>query len=276
MKRGKMLGGKPIRRGGRLTSPSQDRMAGSEPRSQLLVVLIGAILVLALVGGYFWTLNRQLVEGLIAQHGEARVRPDWMEIESLPPLAPAAFRLVVDPSFPRRGTGLHPERTSIPEDLVRQVHLLGPGIGARAKQKLMAPLLDVHFTPEEVLELYLNRVNMGETDEGPVYGLRYAAVEYLGKGPGDLTVGEIATLAGLLLEPRLHRPEDTPGAAGVRRNEVLRGLYFEGIITEEQVRAALIEPLGFQPGLAEMPMTLRIPSAQDTVVTRFTVPVEPE
>jgi membrane peptidoglycan carboxypeptidase len=85
----------------------------------------------------------------------------------------------------------------------------------------------------------------------------------------ELTISESATLAGMLLQPRIEDPGDKPGAVGVRRNEVLRGMLQQGSISEAEYRAALAEPLGFQPGLSRQPMSRPLDWATETRVIRL-------
>jgi membrane peptidoglycan carboxypeptidase len=82
-------------------------------------------------------------------------------------------------------------------------------------------------------------------------------------------VSEAATLAGLLLRPRIEDPTTRPGAVGVRRNEVLRVMLQQEHITREQYEQAMREPLGFQPGLARQPMSRPLDWADEDRVLRL-------
>jgi penicillin-binding protein 1A len=238
--------------------------------------VIGALIVGG-VAGFGWGMDRQLRGGLLLQKTEAMQRPDWVNLETLPRYVPSAFLSVVDPAFVEAGTfrGRGSRRT-IPRELVRQIHLLGDGISGEARELVMAPVLTRHSSKQAMLELYLNRVYLGMAREYPVYGIHHAATEYLGKDPQQLTVGEAAMLAGILLEPRIERPQERPGAVGIRRNEVLRALVRAGTITEGEYAEATAERLAFQPGLAELPMSRRIPSAGDTNVIRLPQQYRPQ
>lgn len=139
----------------------------------------------------------------------------------------------------------------------------------------MAPILEKRIPDEAVLELYLNRVYFGMAHDYPVYGIHYAAREYFGKEAAQLTLGETATLAGLLLEPRIERPEDMAGAVGARRNEVLTNLLRTGYITEADMKTAVAERLAFQPGITEVPMTRQVFAVTDTTVIQLPPPSPP-
>src|SRR5690606_32441496 len=107
----------------------------------------------------------------------------------------------------------------------------------------------------DLIELYLNRVYLGEAQGLPVYGVFHAAREYLDKDPSEMTLSEAATLAGLLLDPRIDDPRAQVGAVGTRRNEVLKVMLQGELITPEEYRGAAAEPLPFQPGLEQMPFS---------------------
>ncbi|HET7274086.1 MAG TPA: transglycosylase domain-containing protein [Longimicrobiaceae bacterium] len=254
-KRGKLLQGKPKRAGKWTRQPRQRR----DPKDlHLDVVGLSALglFIIGLVIGYGWALDRQIRGGILEQRVAAQQRADWVSPEELPAYIPAAFRGVVNPSAReagRRGSGIG--GTTLARDLVRQVHQLGPGPAGEARELAMGPILENRTSPEGLLELYLNRVHLGDLFGYPIYGIEHAAEEYFGTHAQDLTLSQAATLAGILLPPRIARPEQMPGAVGARRNEVLRYLYFNGDITADQYRAAIVEKLGFQPGIDKLPMT---------------------
>lgn len=253
-KPGKRLGGKPrsVRRGRGMPRDDGERKGAAG----LLFVLAVALFVVGGVAGFGWALDEQLRGGLLEQRREAIQRPDWVRLQSLPPYVPAAFVSVVDPSFFEGGALRTGGRgTTIARDLVSQVHQLDHGLGGEARELVLAPLLEQRRSKEDILELYLNRVFLGEASGYPVYGIHHAAEEYFGKRPAELTLSEVATLAGLLLPPRVVDPDRSVGAVGARRNEVLRVLLERGDITPQQYSAAVREPLAFQPGLDQEPMT---------------------
>ncbi len=269
LKTGKLLGGRPPKRGGKLTSPYRERPMLPVGGTQLLLLGAVVFLILGIVGGFVWGLDRQLRGGLLAQRLEAQQRPDWASLESIPPHVLEAFLIVVDPWA---ASGERPpftaRQTNLPRDLVRQVHLLDGGLSDLARQLVLTPLAEQRLEARELVELYMNRVYLGTSDDYDVFGIYHAANEYFGKPYSELTLSEGATLAGLLLTPPLTRPEDQPGAAGARRNEVLRSLLAEGRISEEQFAQAIAEPLGFQPWPKELPVTRRLPSPADTMPIR--------
>jgi membrane peptidoglycan carboxypeptidase len=231
--------------------------AGEEGRRGDALVFVALVLfVVAAIGGWTWASELHLRDGLLRQRQEAMAREDWVPLGSLPPHVAEAFLSVVDPTFYRRGViDDGQEGITVSRALVGQIHVLGDGILGEARKRVMGPLLEAHLTRRAVLELFLNRVELGRSGEWGVFGIHHAAIEYLGKDPRALTVGEAASLAGILLPPRIPDPTDVPGAMGIRRNEVLRQMVLRGVIDQDAYRTAVAEPLGFQPGISLPPMT---------------------
>lgn len=253
--KGKRLGGAPP--GGRWARPAPvaGRSTGYSRTDVLVLFGLGA-LILGGVAGFGWKMDRQLNGGILRQRAAEVRRPDWVPLNALPPVLPRMVVSVVDPGFlSREAEETETEGPSLTGDLVRQVYLLDGGLRGDARGMMMTPLLDGRLSRRDLLELYLNRVYWGRSGGWPVYGVYHAAREYFNKDPRALTVSESATLAGMLLEPRITDPERLPGVVGVRRNEVLRRMLAAGAIDEATFRAAVAEPLAFQPGVDYAPMS---------------------
>jgi membrane peptidoglycan carboxypeptidase len=268
-------------RRGRWTRPAGVRGERDSGRSTLVGIFAFVVFVIAAIGGYAWALDRELQGGVLAQRGEAVQRADWVSLRELPPYLPLAFLVAIDPTFLHRtplGTGA--EGATLSQELARQIHRLDDNLAGQARTLVMGPLLEARLTEAALLELYLNRVYLGHDQGWPVYGVFHGAREFLGKEPRQLSVAEAATLAGLLLPPRIRDPRGQVGAVGIRRNEVLRQMVDAEVITPEEYAAALQEPLGFQPGLEFRPMTR--PEGWDgapeviRLPPEFLVPEEPE
>jgi membrane peptidoglycan carboxypeptidase len=214
------------------------------------------LFVIGGVIGFGWALDRELRGGILRQRSAAAARPDWVDLRALPAYVPQAFLAVVEPGLlPESRLRPPAEGPTVARELVRQVHMLPHSLSGESRERLMGPVLEKRVSRGELVELYLNRVYLGRSQGYPVYGIYHASREYFDKLPEDLTLGESATLAALLLEPRIEEPGKRVGAVGARRREVLRVMLAGDLITEAEYSAALAEPLGFQPGLEQMPMT---------------------
>ncbi len=116
----------------------------------------------------------------------------------------------------------------------------------KIKEAILSYRIEQTFTKDQILELYLNEIYLGQNS----YGVAAAALNYFGKSLDELEVQEIAYLAALPKAPSNYHPVRRYENAVGRRNWVLTRMEDEGFITEEEMRAA-----------AEMPLNA-VPSAQ--------------
>jgi penicillin-binding protein 1A len=101
------------------------------------------------------------------------------------------------------------------------------------------------FSRQEVLELYLNQIYLGDGR----YGVEEAAKGYFGKVIGEVDAAEAALLVGLVQSPERYNPRKHPDRAVHRRNVVLSVMAREGVITPEAAEAAQAAPLELAPPL---------------------------
>ncbi len=99
--------------------------------------------------------------------------------------------------------------------------------------------LERTHTKDEILELYLNIVPMGEN----IYGVGAASEKYFGKQPNDLTVAEAATLVGITNAPTRYNPHKKHAECLGKRNDVLYAMLDFGVIDKDAYQKALNEPL---------------------------------
>jgi penicillin-binding protein 1A len=97
--------------------------------------------------------------------------------------------------------------------------------------------MEHEFTKEEILETYLNVIFLGQRS----YGVAAAAATYFGKPLNQLSVAEVATLAGLPKEPSLNNPITNPRAAQARRGYVLGQMQKLGFIDAAAAKSAAEE-----------------------------------
>lgn len=105
---------------------------------------------------------------------------------------------------------------------------------------LRACRLEQYHSKQEILEVYMNIVPMGEN----IVGVGAASERYFGKTPQSLTIAEAATLIGISNAPARYNPHTHPQDCLVKRNRVLRTMYSENCMDEAAYRAALEQPLG--------------------------------
>ncbi len=119
--------------------------------------------------------------------------------------------------------------------------LLSPEISLdrKLREAILAVRLEDMLSKDEILEIYLNHIYFGRG----VYGIGMAATSYFGKRPEDLTLAEMAYLAGLPKAPNNYHPIHHLDRALARRAYVLNRLAEDGVISEAEAEAAKAEPL---------------------------------
>jgi penicillin-binding protein 1A len=103
----------------------------------------------------------------------------------------------------------------------------------------LARLIERTLTKDQILELYLNIIYLGNG----TYGVEAASRDLFGKGVRQLSVAEAAMLAALPKGPSAYTPRRHPERARTRRNLVLSLMQREGYLTPERARAAARQPL---------------------------------
>lgn len=136
--------------------------------------------------------------------------------------------------------------STITMQVVRNVETLGVGlersIWRKIREAIVSLQVEREFTKDEILELYLNQAFLGRS----AYGFEAAAQQYFGISCRDLTLGQCATLAGLLRAPNPNAPTNNLKNAITRRDIVLGQMLELGVITQEEHDAAVAEDLAAQ------------------------------
>ncbi len=114
----------------------------------------------------------------------------------------------------------------------------------KAKEALMAVLLETHFSKDEILEAYLNEVYLGQDGSRAIHGFGLAAHFYFHRPLNELKPHEIALLIALVRGPSYYEPRRNPDRAIERRNLVLTQFAEAGLITQDQLAQYRQLPLG--------------------------------
>ena len=105
----------------------------------------------------------------------------------------------------------------------------------KATEALMAILVELHYSKQDILEAYLNEVYLGQSGRRAIHGFGLASQFYFGKHISNLTAPEIATLVGMVKGPSVYNPKRKPENALARRNVVLNVMHEQGLITDYQL-----------------------------------------
>lgn len=125
--------------------------------------------------------------------------------------------------------------STITQQLVK-ISFLSPErtLKRKIQEVILAFQVERRYTKDEILEMYLNNIYLGEG----AYGIQAAAQTYFGKNVGELELEEAALLGGLPQAPSAYSPYRDPQAALERRNTVLDSMARRGFIDESQAKKA--------------------------------------
>ena len=109
----------------------------------------------------------------------------------------------------------------------------------KVNEILLALKIEQELSKDEILELYLNKIYLGKR----AYGVAAAAEVYYGTTAAQLTLAQMAMIAGLPQAPSAINPLNSPKNALKRRAHVLERMFAYNYITQEEYDSAMNEPL---------------------------------
>ncbi|MEK4485452.1 PBP1A family penicillin-binding protein [Psychrobacillus sp. FSL H8-0484] len=109
----------------------------------------------------------------------------------------------------------------------------------KAQEAYLAVQLERKYEKEEIFEMYFNKVLMS----GRIYGFGTASQYFYGKELKDLTLDQMAVLAGMPQSPNNYNPFKNPDLAEKRKDIVLHLMNLHGKITDEEMKAAQAIPV---------------------------------
>ena len=135
--------------------------------------------------------------------------------------------------------------STLTQQLVKNFYLTNErSITRKLTEAMMAVLLEIHYSKQEILEAYLNEVFVGQDGQRAVHGFGLASQYFFSQPLSELKLHQVALLVGLVKGPSYYNPRRNPDRALERRNLVLDLLEQQGIATPEVVAAAKKMPLG--------------------------------
>ena len=108
----------------------------------------------------------------------------------------------------------------------------------KLREMLLAFRMEMQFSKQDILSLYLNKVYLGNAE-----GIEAAAQGYFGKHAMELDLAESALLVGILPAPSRYAPHVNPELTLQRRNIVLRRMRQEGFISEQELQKTIDTPI---------------------------------
>ncbi|CMV96434.1 penicillin-binding protein PBP1A [Streptococcus pneumoniae] len=143
-------------------------------------------------------------------------------------------------------------------------------ISRKAQEAWLAVQLEQKATKQEILTYYVNKVYMSNGN----YGMQTAAQNYYGKDLRELSLPQLALLAGMPQAPNQYDPYSHPEAALDRRNLVLSEMKGQGYISAEQYEKAINTPI--TDGLQSLKSVNSYPAYMDNYLKEVIDQVEQE
>lgn len=218
--------------------------------------------------------------GLIAEYGEKRRSPK--RLDEIPEKLRQAFLAAEDDRFyehpgvdyqgilraavhlvstGERGQG----GSTITMQLARNFYLSSEKtFGRKLNEIFLALKIEQQLTKDEVLELYLNKIYLGNR----AYGVAAAAQVYYGKALEQLDLAQVAMIAGLPKAPSRYNPIVNPDRAVTRRNYVLSRMAELGFISDSDYRWAKAQPAS--AGLHDSPVDVSASYVAEMVRSEIT------
>lgn len=135
--------------------------------------------------------------------------------------------------------------STLTQQLVKNLFLTREkSIVRKAKEALMALLVERRYSKEEILQAYLNEVFIGQNGNKSIHGFGLASYFYFDRPIQELSLPEMATLVAMIKGPSLYNPRKRPETVVTRRDMVLRLLYEHEYLASNEYERMVQEPLG--------------------------------
>ncbi|MGM8871602.1 penicillin-binding protein 1B [Psychrobacter sp. 2Y5] len=135
--------------------------------------------------------------------------------------------------------------STITQQLIKNFYLNSDRtLKRKANEALMAVLLELHYSKDEILQTYLNEIYLGQNGNRSINGFGLASQFYFNKPLNELRLDQQAMLVGMAKGPSVYNPRRHPEAAKTRRDVVLSNMQAIGKLTAEDYAAATERSLG--------------------------------
>ncbi len=202
-------------------------------------------------------LEPMLIGGIYPQHNEDRV---LIKLNKVPkPLIEAliatedrnfyqhhglSFRGIARAMVSNVTGGKRQGGSTLTQQLVKNFYLSPERtLKRKVNEALMSLLLELHYSKDEILEAYLNEVNLGQNGNYSINGYGLASQFYFGLPLRELNIAQQAYLVGLVQGPTLYNPWRNPEGAKNRRNVVLKNMLVMGYLSQQQYDIEVARPL---------------------------------
>ena len=133
----------------------------------------------------------------------------------------------------------------------------------KLREAIMAVLLEVHYSKDDILQAYINEVYLGQNGAQAIHGFAKASRYYFDRELSQISLAQAATLVALVRGPSFYEPRKYPGRVLKRRNLILDQMLAHDRITESQRNDAKQRSLSVVPQLNHHKR--RMPAVMDLV-----------
>lgn len=142
--------------------------------------------------------------------------------------------------------------STLTQQLVKNVFLTRErSLLRKANEALYSLLIELKYSKDELLEIYLNEVFLGQNGPLSVNGFGLASEFYFARPIDELTPDQIALLVAIIKGPSYYNPTRYPQRAQERRDFILRQMVNQDFITAAQYKRAAKSPLGLKNSVAK-------------------------
>jgi len=121
-------------------------------------------------------------------------------------------------------------------------------VARKLREAELAVALELRYSKKQILEMYLNKIYLGQTGVDTIYGVEDAAGIYFSKRANSLSLEEAALLAGIIHAPNRYLLFASSKAAKERRNKILSRMQKLDMISQEQYARASEAPVRLESG----------------------------
>ena len=134
--------------------------------------------------------------------------------------------------------------STLTQQLVKNYYLSSDQtIKRKVTEAIMAVLLEVHYSKDEILQTYLNEINLSQAGNRAIHGFALGSQYFFGRPLRELDLPELAMLAGIIKGPSYYNPMRNPERAKRRRNLVLKTMFEQQLIDQNQYQTAIASKL---------------------------------
>ncbi len=142
--------------------------------------------------------------------------------------------------------------STLTQQLVKNYYLTSEQTFERkAKEAIMAVLLELHYSKDEILQAYLNEVYLSQAGNRAIHGFGLGSQYFFGRPLNELDLPDLALLAGIIKGSSYYNPIRNPERALNRRNLVLKTMLEQESITEQEYTQAIVAGINTSANAAQ-------------------------